>query len=331
MEIKSIKIEGFKSIGSITIENPNPFTVFVGPNASGKSNIFQAIEFIELCNLVNPFEVSKMFGNLPDIINQKIAANIIQFEVKLDKVNPIVSIEHKNNQAYYSWSFIGVPPKETGENGTWYQKDASFIQFTNFTRLFVGKRPYLPKNDDSKLSTDASNLEKVLKRILKNDSIREEIMETLILLIPGFSKIDVATEPLSGNDSLLVYEKALGKPLPKHLISDGTDNILSIIAALYQSDTPQFLCIEEPENGINPKVVRELVSIIRSLCNEKEHYIWLNTHSQTLVSELTPKEIILVDKKDGLTQIKQIRGADLQGLRMDEALLTNAIGGGIPW
>ena len=48
-------------------------------------------------------------------------------------------------------------------------------------------------------------------------------------------------------------------------------------------------------------------------------------------AELTPEEIILVDKKNGLTQVKQVKGFDLHGLRMDEALLTNTLGGGIPW
>ena len=130
---------------------------------------------------------------------------------------------------------------------------------------------------------------------------------------------------------LIIYENSLKKPLTKRLISDGTYNIIAIIAAVFQSDEPQFLCIEEPENGLNPKVVKQLVSLFRDKCKEKGHYIWLNTHSQTLVSELTPEEIILVDKVDGNTQVKQVKGFDLHGMRMDEALLTNALGGGIPW
>jgi predicted ATPase len=74
-----------------------------------------------------------------------------------------------------------------------------------------------------------------------------------------------------------------------------------------------------------------LVATIRLICKEKGHYIWLNTHSQTLISELTTDEIIIVEKKDGLTQVKQIQDLDLRGLKMDEALFTNYIGGGMPW
>jgi predicted ATPase len=181
------------------------------------------------------------------------------------------------------------------------------------------------------LNTDASNIEKVLKRIFKNENDREEIMEILQFLIPGFEKLEIITESLSGSDNMLIYETHLNKPLNKRLISDGTYNIIALITALYQSEEPQFLCIEEPENGLNPKVIKALVDIFRNVCKEKGHYIWLNTHSQSLISQLTTQEIILVDKVKGETRVKQIKGMNLHGLRMDEALLTNAIGGGIPW
>ncbi len=47
MKIKSLNIKNFKSLVDITIEEPNNFSVFAGPNASGKSNIFEAIEIID--------------------------------------------------------------------------------------------------------------------------------------------------------------------------------------------------------------------------------------------------------------------------------------------
>jgi AAA15 family ATPase/GTPase len=45
LKIKSLHIKNFKSIVDLTINEPNPFTVFVGPNGGGKSNIFEALEF----------------------------------------------------------------------------------------------------------------------------------------------------------------------------------------------------------------------------------------------------------------------------------------------
>ncbi len=182
-----------------------------------------------------------------------------------------------------------------------------------------------------KLSLDASNLEKVLKRLLDNEEKREEIIEWLQLLLPEFSNIEVRTEELSGMSHLLIYEKHSKKPFNKNLISDGTYNILALLTAVFQSDKPQFLCIEEPENGLNPKAIKALVSLFRDACEEKGHYIWLNTHSQSLVNELEAHELIVVDKKEGVTVAKQISQADTSGLELDEAWLTGTFQGGLPW
>ena len=82
---------------------------------------------------------------------------------------------------------------------------------------------------------------------------------------------------------------------------------------------------------LNPYVVKELVNFFRTACEEKGHYIWLNTHSQTLVRELKPEELILVDKTKGATQIKQLKNKTFENLKMDDAWLTNTLGGGLPW
>jgi len=351
MKLKELTIEGYKSIGKITISNPNPFTVFVGPNASGKSNIFEALEFFELCQYFWHGDAAKFFGNASDIFNQLTNTDKLNFNIDLGDIKPSLLI---NAVRYQDTLSIGnaeskhlpIPkpyPSEVisqlHEQNSGYVsgyeellKNPSYIHFRNFSRLFVGRgKVRLSIVDDSRLNTDASNLEMVLKRILKDENKKQEIFEILHLLIPGFESVEIATEELSGTDNLLIKEKSLKKPISKRLISDGTYNILAIIAAIYQSDTPQFLCIEEPENGLNPKVVKELGDIMRDICEEKGHYIWLNTHSQSLVSVLTKEEIIIVDKKNGLTEIKQIQDMNLHGLRMDDALYTNSIGGGNPW
>lgn len=198
----------------------------------------------------------------------------------------------------------------------------------HFSRIF----PYHLDRTNYKyyLRSDASNIDTILKKILLNDLKKEEILDWLRLFIPEFENIEIEKN-LRGRNELRVYDKYSPIAKSKALISDGTFNILAILTAVFQSDEPQFLCIEEPENGLNPRVIKELVGFFRNACEEKGHYIWLNTHSQTLVSELTPDEIITVDKIKGETKIKQFKGEDFNGLSMDEAWLTNTLGGGLPW
>jgi predicted ATPase len=340
MKIKSIHISNFKSIVNINIDYPNPFSVFVGPNASGKSNVFDALEFFNLLSKTSHHEVVRLFYGSENIRHRKFNKQTVDFLIDFEKFesNVYFTPPEKNNSGFSTGSsnFLNITENEfksSPQNSLKYFIEEEYVQFfNNFFRIFIRNNDIekIHFKDDSRLSLACGNLEKVLRRILKIENKRKEIIEWLQLLIPGFENIEIQSSELSGTDSLLIYEKGFTKPFTKNLISDGTYNILSILTAVYQTDEPQFLCIEEPENGINPKVVRELVNLFREK-TEQGHYIWLNTHSQTLVSTLKEEEILIVEKVDGETRIKQIQKGKNYGLKMDEAWLTNVLGGGNPW
>ena len=44
--IRRLKIENFKSIDSLEVKGLAPFSVFAGANGSGKSNFFDALDFV---------------------------------------------------------------------------------------------------------------------------------------------------------------------------------------------------------------------------------------------------------------------------------------------
>ena len=329
MKIKKLHIKNFKSIADLEIIEPNPFTVFVGPNGSGKSNIFEALEFF-----VNPIyqeDKARLFGGKENILNR----------INIDKESSIL-IESDKFPYEHSTLFHNKSSKKPlyflddfdGSEDLLPEQKYALDDFMNsFRRLFIKNLEKQKINfyDDLSLSFSGNNLEKVLKRILKDEFKREEIGEWLDLFIPGYDKVEIESNELSGTDTLLMYEKGIDKPFTKELISDGSYSILCLLTVVLQSDEPQFLCIEEPENGLTPYVIREMVTFFRNACEEKGHYIWLNTHSQSLVSELSGNEIITVNKRNGQTLIKQFKDEDLHGLRTDEAWLTNVLGGGLPW
>jgi predicted ATPase len=322
LKIKSLHIKNFKSIGGITIDNPNPFTVFVGANGSGKSNIFEALEFLILSYTLN--SAVELFGGESSFLNKNFflkSSNEFKLEIEIEEEFGIFRREiNISKPTDIRFKAHGLS-KETIE------------KFETFSHIFVGntKIQKLNINDNSKVSTSGSNLEKVLKRILEDEFKREEISDWLSLFIPEFDRIEVQKSQYSSNEELLIYQKHYNEPFNKELISDGTYNIIAILTAVFQSDEPQFLCIEEPENGLHPFAIRKLVDLFRQACLDKGHYIWLNTHSETLVECLTAEEVIVVDKVGGETVISQMKGTNLHGLDMAEYWLSGATGGGTPW
>lgn len=338
MKLQRLHIKNFKSIVDLEIVEPNPFTVFVGPNGSGKSNIFEALEFFSHLSKSKASQVESLFGGHSFFLNYSLfSKQQLTFEVKynFEQFASEAELTFSNNRIVENFNNIQtVFDKDKPFKILGISKQGNYKQFIDeFHRIFIAKHQLLKLaiNDNARLNIAASNLEKVLKRILLDETKREEIKEWLDLFIPGFENIEIVSSDLSGTDTLVMYEKGIKKPFTKDLLSDGTYNMLALLAAVYQSDEPQFLCIEEPENGLTPYVIEQFVELFRNACQEKGHYIWLNTHSPTLVRHLRADELIVVDKKQGATQIKQFKGKDYFGLRMDEAWLTNALGGGLPW
>ena len=368
MQLKKIQIRNFKSLVDFQLENLKPFCAFVGPNASGKSNIFEALEFTNYAFKYS-FDASAFFGgkksiysynpiSIPDLqfphggqtfYYEFFDGIIIDFFLKFSEVTDSNSHLEIGSIGSKSQSIKGIKQLNSLEirdsdkrnqfidslinKNIKYEND--FEQFADrFSRIFIGndslvRRYGSPYLFSSNLTSDGSNLSQILGNIFEDDIKRMDFIEWLTILIPEFKSIEVKKSNLSDDYDYFIYEKSSDKPFPHYLISDGTKNILSLMAAVYQSSQPQFLCIEEPENGLHPQAIQLLIDFFREKCDEEGHFIWLNTHSPTLVRCLEIEEIILVDKINGETKAKQLRKEDEIDIKTDEAWLSNALGGGV--
>lgn len=319
MLINKINIKNFKSIADISIINPNPFSVFFGTNAAGKSNIFEALELASF-SIRRPDDALSFFSDIKDLftVQKWDEETKIEFEIDSSIPKALSIIITKEDQKVVTKTREDEIKKLFGEK---------------FSRIFLNNKSINKEifKDDKKLLADGSNSDKVLGRLLKDSTVREDIVDWLQFIIPEFENLEVKQNELTGEDYIVVWEKYSSVPFTGNLISDGTKNSISLITSIYQSNEPQFLLIEEPENGLNPKVIKEFVQTCREFVKEKGHTIWLVTHSQSLVSELKPEEAILVFKENGFSKIKQFHDFNLYDLKMDDAWLSNVLGGGIPW
>ena len=367
MKIKKIHIKNYKSLVDFELENLKAFCAFVGPNASGKSNIFEALEFM-IYVVKYSVEAPLFFRGKNSILsynnkpldNSYTSKNFIFSDVEFQdriRINFIGTFTQNDEEKFPNFTSVGNywiendPPQKpqlpifeirdynkrkefisnwTNNNETYENDFENFID--NFSRIFIGNPKLIRINESPpalNLLPDASNLSQIIGKVFENDEVRNDFIEWLGILIPEFRNIEIQKSNIDGSFEFFLYEKSSKKPFPKYLISDGTYNILSLMAAVYQTDQPQFLCIEEPENGLHPQAIELLVDFFREQCEEKGHYIWLNTHSPTLVRCLEFDEIILVNKINGETKAKQLTKEDEINIKTDEAWLSNALGGGV--
>jgi predicted ATPase len=367
MRIKKLHIRNFKSLVDFELSDLPQVAVFVGPNASGKSNIFEALEFL---NYVVRFsiEAPQFFGGKPSILSYNFA-NLLNDDVKREMIQMFVgwkdelsisfrasfakeekwnntfsaidgNFRHPSFPAIKNFSIFDVRnfEKRNAFLDDWQQKkeyENDFEIFVdNFCRLFIGEsklnRIKEPARTDT-LLPDGSNVGNVLGKIFQNAELRDDFNEWVQILIPEFSKLEVRQSNIDGTFDYVVYEKHSDRPFTRELLSDGTKNILCIMALVYQSTTAQFLCVEEPENGLHPQAIELLVDFLTEKSEQFGHHIWINTHSRSLVRRVKISQLVLVNKIDGQTRAKQYSDDEGIDLKTDEAWLTNALGGGILW
>jgi len=91
--------------------------------------------------------------------------------------------------------------------------------------------------------------------------------------------------------------------------------ILAYLAVLHVPQPPRLLLVEEPENGIHPARLKEVLSILRDLVAEQSHtQVVMTTHSPYVVDSFQPEEVTLCHKGDDgaiqtrlLSQSKAVR------------------------
>ena len=104
--------------------------------------------------------------------------------------------------------------------------------------------------------------------------------------------------------------KESGQLVPASQASDGTLLVLAYLSILYLPQPPRLLLIEEPENGIHTKRLRDILEILRNLVHEQSHtQVVLTTHSPYGLDLFKPEEVTLCTKLD-TGEIKTTRMSD---------------------
>lgn len=198
------------------------------------------------------------------------------------------------------------------------------------------KEPDKSDLDPAQLDRKGHNLASVLHRLEGDQEIREEIRDWMEMIVPGIEDIQTEQRRLDGRTALLFKEEGFEQAFPAHLVSDGTMYALCLlVAALDVPSGGGMTLIEEPERGLHPMAIRELIDLMRQQASP-ENPIWLTTHSESVVRALKLSELILVDKIGGRTTMRpadsgNISQEDLAPLGLDQVWLSNLLAGGIPW
>jgi len=151
------------------------------------------------------------------------------------------------------------------------------------------------------LSANGNNLARTLARIGREEKyILNDISRDLSNLVPGLLNIEIEED--KARELYIIYANTQDEcRFSSRTLSDGTLRLLALITLANDPQYNGVLCFEEPENGVHPFRVEQMVELLRSLTTDftaKEEAGWpmrqllVNTHSPLLMAQLDDTELL---------------------------------------
>jgi predicted ATPase len=113
----------------------------------------------------------------------------------------------------------------------------------------------------------------------------------------------------------IVFETTQGRVIRAQQSSDGAVLFLGLLALIHSPEPPKLLLIEEPEKGVYPKRLEEMIGLVRRLVNappgRTAPQIIMTTHSPYLLTSFHPDEVTLMVRRNGIgpVQARPLRDA----------------------
>lgn len=365
--IRKLHIRGFKSLDNLMINDLGCFSVFAGANGSGKSNFFDALEFVggvirngiaAAVNQQGGYQHFRPARSYKSPIAPKFFFHLIcEFEGKqydysltLFNLDNKAGIQEKllvDKRSSLSRVWRGKPMIDGVEQSLSDNHSALLLYDTlplrellSNIRIYRIQPLYAAQanrggDDSSSLRSDGSNLASVLQRLEKDQDTRDSILSWMRMVVSGLDTITLGKKNLTNSTGISFKEDGIGNAFPANMVSSGTIYLLCLLVAIFDAPKNKGLILfEEPEIGLHPTAIKEIVSLMRTV-SEEDIPIWLTTHNETIVRQLSLNELWLVNKMSGKTSLKHtsdgvITDEDLAPLGLNELWLADMFDGGVP-
>jgi predicted ATPase len=166
---------------------------------------------------------------------------------------------------------------------------------------------------NAEITANGSNLPATLYR-LNNNKKEQDVYQTLTNklkeLVNEVDAIDVDKDDKRDLLTLQIRFKD-GLVLPAQSLSDGTLRFLGLAIIKEDSQSSGLICLEEPENGINPIKIEEMVKLLEEMATDTDfkvdddnplRQVIINSHSPIVVRSVSDESLFLATEKEGYSE-----------------------------
>lgn len=288
--VTQLEIAGFGCIDTLDLKLTR-IHAFVGPNDSGKSTILRAAARVlqQLNRVTSSAELTAPIPSYPAPA------------VRAQWLGGTTAVHHRVKHA---WD-IGRSgsPAELAETTRLASAGPLAMSVRLDPDAMRRASPPIASNAPIDLGARGEGLASVLSALLEQErDTFDTIEQRLIALFPHVAKIRLRTE--AGG------QKGLGFRLTSNVditADDASEGLLYTLAfiTLTAWRRPLVLLVEEPENGLHPARIAEVVKMLRAVSHETQ--VLMATHSPLVLNELEGDEISIVTRPaGGATQVARL-------------------------
>ncbi len=160
------------------------------------------------------------------------------------------------------------------------------------------------------LSRTGENLPNVVEYLSEQHlAILQTILERVAERIPGLQTVQA--ERTIDNRLVLRFKDApFQDPFLARYVSDGTLKMFAYLVLLNDPLPPPLLCVEEPENGLYPRLLHTLAEELRvhasGMSDRPGVQVFVSSHSPYFINATRPKELWVMKRKaDGYVAVER--------------------------
>jgi predicted ATPase len=327
--ITELRLENWKSFGEATLYIDS-LSILIGTNASGKSNVLEALQFLNSMLhgkikdsvaamrggndwlIKKPSTSARLSVTVDRVYECAIVFDVVDGDLRIKnqtiKINGIIKFESKFNQQFV----ILEAYNDEHDLELFHALENMFYSLSNITLL----NP-VPKNMRGfspvlvKLKEDASNIAGVLAVLSpERQQEVEEVLTQYARRLPESEIQRVYAEKVGklGKDAMLYCDEKWGESgeiftVDARAMSDGTLRFLAILTALLTLPEGSLLAIDEVDNGFHPSRAYLLLEALQTIGKQRNIDVLVTTHNPALLDALGTEFVpfVTVAHRDSIT------------------------------
>jgi len=324
--INSVELKNFKNIRHERIDLER-FTVFVGPNASGKTSVLEAIH--HAVTAASP-KIGAKRGKPDSVFGYERHCDWLytrggsgDLSIKCETPGGVFTVSAtpperfppQRTEAYGKgrWTFTVSPQ---GPDFKEALRPAQRIVFLHFSAATLAMESYSDRTPP-RVEFDGGGLSSVLAYMALNDPDGFDVLvEEMRQLVPHLKRIRFTKMPVQQSETELVRfgDEAVERRLKRefqgdamlfdfdnannvsaHTVSEGTLMLLGLLTVLMGPSHPDVLLLDDIEHGLHPLAQKTLLDVLKKIMKRfPELQLLASTHSPYLLDGLNPDQIRLM-------------------------------------